>query len=157
MDSNEIRESLRPGKVAQIGFVVRNLSESVKKYEETIGIGPFMIFKFKPEKSFVDGRESPIDLNIGIAQLTPELSIELIEVVSGETYHKKFLETHGEGIQHLGCVTDDYDGVLERALKLNIPVLMSAETDVAGLGHVRGAYLDTLDAVGTLIEVIEFR
>jgi methylmalonyl-CoA/ethylmalonyl-CoA epimerase len=157
MNSGEIRESLKPGKVAQIGFVVRNLSESVKKYEETMGIGPFNMFRFKPEKSFMDGRESPIDLNIGIAQLTPELSIELIEVVSGECYHKNFLEAQGEGVQHLGCLTEDYDGVLERAKKLNIAVLMSAETDVPGMGHVRGAYLDTLDVMGTLIEIIEVR
>jgi len=152
---NEIEKGLRPGKVAQVGFVVGNLSESVKKYEEGIGIGPFTVFRFQPEKSFVDGRESPIDLMIGTAQLTQELSIELIEVVSGETYHKRFLEDHGEGIQHLGCITDDYDGVLERARKLNIAVLMSAETDVPGMGHVRAAYLDTLPVMGTLLEVIE--
>lgn len=155
MISKEIRNGLRPGKVVQIGFVVRNLAESVKNYEETVGIGPFTMFNFRPEKSFVDGRESPIALKIGTSMLTPELSIELIEVISGETYHKKFLETHGEGIQHLGCVTDDYDGVLERAGKLDIAVLMSAETDVPGMGHVRAAYLDTLAATGTLLEVIE--
>jgi methylmalonyl-CoA/ethylmalonyl-CoA epimerase len=155
MDSGAIREGLKPGKVVQIGFVVRNLSESVKKYEETIGIGPFMVFRFKPEKSFVDGRESSIDLNIGIARLSPELSIELIEVVSGETYDKKFLETHGEGILKLCCATDDYEGVLERAEKLKIKVLMSAETDVPGMGHVRAAYLDTYDPAGTFFEAIE--
>jgi len=157
MHSNpkEIETRLRPGKVAQVGFVVADLSEAVKKYEAVIGVGPFRVFSFRPEKSFLDGRESPVDLKIGTAQLTPELSIELIEVVSGETYHRKFLEDYGEGLQHLGCITDDYDGVLERARELNISVLMSAETDVPGMGHVRAAYLDTLPLMGTLIEVIE--
>ena len=157
MDSGDISKGLRPGKVAQVGFVVRDVAESVKNYEQVAGVGPFTVFQFRPEKSIMDGRESPIDLTIGTAQLTPELSIELIQVVGGETYHKKFLEMHGEGVQHLGYITDDYDGVLERAKKLNIAVIMSAETDVPGMGHVRAAYLDTLNALGTLIEVIEVR
>jgi hypothetical protein len=58
-----------------------------------------------------------------------------------------------ERIQHLG--TDDYDGVLSRAERLGISVLMSAETDVSGMGHVRAAYLDTLEKIGTLVEIIE--
>lgn len=157
MDAIGLSRALNVGTIAQIGFVVRNLEKSIREYERVMGVGPFMVVDFRPEKSFVKGREPAIHLKIGIAQLTPALSMELIEVVSGEPYHKDFLEAHGEGVQHLGYLSDDYDGVLTRARNLGIDVLMWAETDVAGMGHVRGAYLDTLELLGTLIEVIEVK
>lgn len=153
---DKLRETLRLGKIGQIGCVVRNLANTIRNYEETIGIGPFMTLDFKPEKNFIRGRNGDdMLLKIAVTQLTSELSLELIEVVTGEPYHKDFLEKHGEGVQHLGFFSDDYDGVLARAGQLGIPVLMSAETDVPGMGHIRAAYLDTYDLVGTLFEVIE--
>lgn len=157
MDAIGFTKALNIGTIAQIGFVVRNLDRSIREYERVMGVGPFMVVDFRPEKSFVKGRAPAIHLKIGIAQLTPALSVELIEVVSGQPYHKDFLEAHGEGVQHLGYMSDDYDGVLKRAGNLGIDVLMWAETDVAGMGHVRGAYLDTLALLGTLIEVIEVK
>lgn len=157
MDASGLSRALNVGTIAQIGFVVRNLDRSIGEYERVMGVGPFMVIDFRPEKSFVKGREPAIHLKIGIAQLTPALSVELIEVVSGQPYHKDFLEAHGEGVQHLGYMCDDYDGVLAKAGSLGIDVLMWAETDVAGMGHVRGAYLDTLALLGTLIEVIEVK
>ncbi len=157
MTEKEIKEALNLGKIGQVGFVVRDLQKTIKNYEEGFGIGPFVTIEFKPEKSYIKDRKPNINLKIGIAQLTPELSLELIEVVSGEPYHKDFLEKHGEGVQHLGFFTDDYDGVLKRAEKIGVPVLMSAETDVPGMGHVRGAYLDTLEKTGILFEIIEVK
>ncbi len=41
MDKAELKTALNLGKVAQIGCVVRDLSKTIKRYEETIGIGPF--------------------------------------------------------------------------------------------------------------------
>jgi hypothetical protein len=156
MTSKDIQKALNLGVMAQVGCVVRNLAQTIENYEKVIGIGPFMVVDFKPEKTFIKGRRSDdMLLRIGIAQLTPQLSLELIEVASGEPYHKDFLEKHGEGVQHMGFFTNDYDGVLARAEALKISVLMWAETDVPGMGHVRGAYLDTYDAIGTLVEVIE--
>ena len=78
-------------------------------------------------------------------------------MVSGEPYHKDFLEEHGEGVQHLGFMTDEYDQVLKRAEKLGVEVLMWAETEVPGMGQIRGAYLDTYDLVGVLVEIIEIK
>ena len=157
MDAVELSRTLNVGTIAQIGIVVRSLAKSIENYERTMGIGPFLMIDFRPEKGFVRGRNPAIHLKIGVAQLTPALSLELIEVVGGEPYHKDFLEAHGEGVQHLGYLSDDYDGVLTRAGNLGIDVLMWAETDVAGMGHVRGAYLDTLELLGTLMEVIEIK
>jgi hypothetical protein len=155
MNKDELKEALRLGKIAQIGCVVRSLSESIKDYEGVIGIGPFTTLELHPEKSFIKDRAPDFVLKIGFTQLTAKLSLELIEVVSGEPCHKDFLERHGEGVQHLGFVTDEYDEVLKRAKGLGIEVLMGGEAEVPGMGHMRAAYLDTYDLVGVLVEIIE--
>ena len=157
MNTDELAKGLNLGQVAQVGCVVKDLATTIRNYEEVIGIGPFTTFDFRPEKSFIKGRAPDLYLKIGIAQLTPALSLELIEVVTGEPYHRDFLESQGEGVQHLGFLTDEYDQVLKRAEKMGVEVLMWAETDVAGMGHVRGAYLDTRDLIGTLVEIIEVK
>lgn len=157
MNTDELAKGLNLGQAAQVGCVVKDLATTIKNYEEVMGIGPFTTFDFRPEKSFIKGRAPDLYLKIGIAQLSPALSLELIEVVTGEPYHRDFLESQGEGIQHLGFLTDEYDQVLTRAEKMGVEVLMWAETDVAGMGHVRGAYLDTHDLIGTLVEIIEVK
>lgn len=157
MNPELIATQLGLGQMAQVGFVVHDVEKSIQNYEKTIGIGPFDVITFAPEKSYVKDRKGDIELKIGIAQLTPTLSFELIQIVNGEPYHKDFLEKHGEGVQHLGFVTDEYDQVIERAKELNIELLMWAETDVPGMGHVRGAYFDTYDLMGVLVEIIEIK
>lgn len=157
MKTDELATVLNLGQVAQIGCVVKELSTTVRNYETVLGIGPFSTIDFRPEKSFIKGRSPEIYLKIGITQLTPSLSLELIEVVSGDPYHRDFLESHGEGVQHLGFMTDEYDQVLDRAKKMGIEVLMWAETEVPGMGKVRGAYLDTQTLIGTLVEIIEVK
>jgi methylmalonyl-CoA/ethylmalonyl-CoA epimerase len=157
MNTEVLATKLGLGQMAQVGFVVHDLSKAVEIYEQTVGIGPFAIIDFIPEKSYIKGRAGRIELKIGIAQLTPALSIELIQVIDGEPYHKDFLREHGQGVQHLGFVTNEYDQVLERAGALGIEVLMWAQTDVPGMGHVRGAYLDTYALMGVLVEIIEIK
>lgn len=157
MNTEALCAKLGLGQLAQVGFVVEDLMKTIENYEKTIGIGPFAVIDFIPEKTYVKDRSGEIALKIGIAQLTPSLSIELIQVIRGEPYHKDFLQTHGQGVQHLGFVTAEYDQVLQRAEALGIDVLMWAETEVPGMGRVRGAYLDTLALIGVLVEIIEIK
>jgi hypothetical protein len=113
--------------------------------------------ELRPEKSFIKDRAPDFHLKIGFAKMTDQLSLELVQVVSGEPYHKDFLEQYGEGVQHLGFLTDEYDQVLKRAKKLGIRMLMGGEADVTGIGHIRAAYLDTDALIGVLVEIIEVK
>ena len=80
MDKEELKTILHLGKITHVGCVVRNLSKSIENYQETIGIGPFTTLELHPKKSFIKGHKPDFLLKIGFAQLTPELSLELIEV-----------------------------------------------------------------------------
>ena len=157
MNREKLVTALCPGEIQHVGCVVRDLSKSIKHYEEIIGIGPWTTFEFCSSNCFINGKKSDLHLKAGAVQLTPELTLELIEFVSGESCHKDFLEKHGEGVQHLGFVTDEYDQVLKRAEALGIEVLFSAEVEASSMGHVRAAYLDTYDLVGVIFEILEIK
>ena len=140
--------------VGQIGIVVRDVKKAIEYYSKVFGIGPFMTFEFAPEKHWLKGKPMPIRLNIATAQMGPVM-LELIEPVEGDAPHKWFLEKNGEGLQHLGFFIENYDGWKDYLKRQGIDVLMEAETDVEGIGHVRAAYVESDKTGGVLFELLE--
>lgn len=141
---------------AQVGVVVKNLSEAIDYYTRTFGLGPFQTLEFAPAQHWVNGKPTPIRLKIGLCQWGP-LTLELIEPLEGDAPHKWFLEEKGEGMQHLGFIVENYDEWLSYLKREGIDVLMNAETDVEGMGHVRAAYIQSDRVVGVLFELIEVK
>lgn len=141
---------------AQVGVVVRNLNEAIGYYSGTFGLGPFQKIEFAPAQHWVKGKPTPIVLNIGMCQWGP-LQLELIEPVEGDAPHKWFLEERGEGMQHLGFIVDNYDEWIDYLKDKDIDVLMNAETDVEGMGHVRAAYMESDRVGGVLFELVEVK
>jgi methylmalonyl-CoA/ethylmalonyl-CoA epimerase len=80
-----------------------------------------------------------------------EVQIELIQVISGETLHTKFLEERGEGLHHLGFFVDDLENELTELEKEGIKVLDRGTVQ----GIVKFAYLDTEEALGVILELIQ--
>ena len=141
---------------AQVGVVVKNLSEAIDFYTRTFGLGPFQTLEFAPAQHWVNGKPTPIRLKIGLCQWGP-LTLELIEPLEGDAPHKWFLEEKGEGMQHLGFIVENYDEWLSYLKREGIDVLMNAETDVEGMGHVRAAYIQSDRVGGVLFELIEVK
>jgi len=141
---------------AQVGVVVKNLKDAMEYYSQVFGVGPFQVVEFAPAQHWLKGKPTPIRLNIGLAQWGG-LQLELIEVAEGDIPHKWFLEEKGEGLQHLGFIVDNYDQWMDYLKVKGIGVLMNAETDVEGMGHVRAAYLESDRVGGVLFELIEIK
>jgi methylmalonyl-CoA/ethylmalonyl-CoA epimerase len=141
---------------AQVGVVVRNLNEAIEYYSKMFGLGPFQTIEFAPAQHWVKGKPTPIRLKIGMCSWG-SIQLELIEPVEGDAPHKWFLEGKGEGLQHLGFIVDNYDQWLDYLRENHIHVLMNAETDVEGMGHVRAAYMQSDRTGGVLFELIEVR
>ncbi|MCG6880743.1 MAG: VOC family protein [Deltaproteobacteria bacterium] len=139
---------------AQVGVVVSNLDDAIRFYSETFGLGPFQKVTFVPAQHWVKGEPCPIKLNIGMCPWGP-LQLELIEPIEGDAPHKWFLREKGEGLQHLGFIIENYDEWLAYLKGKGIGVLMNAETDVEGMGHVRAAYMQSDAVGGVLFELIE--
>jgi hypothetical protein len=140
--------------VAQIGVVVRDLGATAEFLSNTLGLGPFTIQEFQPEKHWF--REEPCPLRLSMAKANwGHLELELVQPLEGRGLHKEFLETRGEGLEHLGFVVSDYDEMFARFTKAGFHPVERAEAYVdAYKGYVRACYFDTDRVGGILCEII---
>jgi len=93
-------------KITQIAVVVRDMVQALKTYTETLGWGPWSVFDYKPpllHDTRVMGE--PVEYRmIGAEAMVDGLGFELIQPVSGPSIYQEFLDTHGEGVQHIACM-----------------------------------------------------
>ena len=135
-------------KLIQVGVVVKDLDKAVERLS-SLGIGPFTPTLLPPdaEQWF---RGKPVDAKVKISGARlGEIVLELIQPVGRESPHQEFLDSKGEGIQHIAFAVDDLDREVARLAKQGVSVLFSAN-----LRDVRVAYLD-LGVGGLIIELIQ--
>jgi methylmalonyl-CoA/ethylmalonyl-CoA epimerase len=135
-------------KLIQVGVVVKDLDKVVERLV-SLGIGPFtpMTIPDDAEQWF---RDKPLDAKFKISGAKlGEIVLELIQPVEGKSPHQEFLDSQGEGIQHIAFAVDDLDREVAKLTKKGVSVLLSAN-----LRNVRVAYLD-LGAGGLVIELIQ--
>jgi catechol 2,3-dioxygenase-like lactoylglutathione lyase family enzyme len=145
----------RLSSLGQVGVVVRDIQKAVNYYSSVFGIGPFDIYDFRPQRAWSKGKEvGPIKLKIAMADLGP-VKFELIEVLEGELPHREFLETHVEGLQHLGFYSDKYDEWKSYAKEKGMEILCEAEVQDDIRGKRRGFYMDSGKIGGVIFEIIE--
>lgn len=133
-------------KVIQVGIVVRDVEKTVE-HLSAMGIGPFKAKNLPMEREeWFRGKPMYADFNIQAAMIG-DVEIELIQPISGESPHKEFLETKGEGIQHIACAVNDVQETVDELTKLGASVMLKAS--FSGAGEI--AYLD----LGTANFVVE--
>lgn len=141
-------------KIDQIGVVVNDLDKAIKHYE-SLGIGPFQPLIPTYTNRVLWGKPVvPIDsvkIKIAVARLGP-VEIELIQPIEGDSHWKRFLDTKGEGIQHLGFFCDDVDREEAKIAKRGFNIIYSSRR-VEGGG---ACYFET--GVGDIVlELIDRR
>ena len=137
-------------KITQVGVVVRDVDKTVE-HLSAMGIGPFEPKTLPPDrKEWFRGKPMDAEFNIQAARIG-DVELELIQPISGESPHKEFLESKGEGIQHVMFAVDDFNKEVDRLTKNGASVLLEAKFGDRGL-----AYLD-LNVAGIIIEMIQKR
>jgi catechol 2,3-dioxygenase-like lactoylglutathione lyase family enzyme len=135
-------------KLIQVGVVVKDLDKAVERLL-SLGIGPFTPMLLPPDaEQWFRGKPLDAKFKISGARLG-EIVLELIQPVEGESPHQEFLDSKGEGIQHIAFAVDDLDREVAKLTKQGVSVLLSAN-----LRDVRVAYLD-LGVGGLIIELIQ--
>ncbi len=144
-------KSMKP---EQIGFVVKNLEESIARYETLLGVGPFVVRRFIPDYYELDGVSGTLCLKLAKCQWG-EVELELIEAANDNPGSLEFLEQHGEGVQHFGYYVEDYEACLTYFQEQGIKMIHCAEWNHPERGHMRAAYFDTVELLGVLTEIME--
>jgi catechol 2,3-dioxygenase-like lactoylglutathione lyase family enzyme len=114
-DKEKMFYSRRPH---HVGIVVKDIDKAIE-HLESLGIGPFKFddelrtfdIKFKGE---LHGKPAEWTTRISNA-LMGDVELELLEPVEGEQALKETLDAQGEGLHHIGWLTTDLQGDIERA------------------------------------------
>lgn len=136
-------------KVVQVGVVVRDVDRVAERLS-FLGIGPFEEMKLPPDrKELFRGKPALADARI-LAATLGETQLELVQPLAAESPHREFLETRGEGIQHIMVTVDDIEKELKRLTDKGCTLLL----DIRMPNGVRGAYVD-LHAGGLIVEMFQ--
>ena len=136
-------------KLIQVGVVVRDMDKTIERLS-SLGIGPFEP-KVIPPNTKEWFRDKPLDANLKLSSAKiGEVELELIQPVEGESPHKEFLDSKGEGIQHIAFAVDDLEDDEAKLIEQGASVLLKARRpDGSGV-----TYLD-LGVAGLIVELIK--
>lgn len=124
-----------------IGIAVNSLENSVKIYQDILGLGEPRIVELQDMK-----------LRVAIFKLQ-NYNIELIESLSPDTTIAKFLEKRGPGIHHLCFNVDDLEEKLQ-ILKSWGVILIDEKPRIGAMGN-KIAFISPKSLDGVLIELSE--
>ena len=128
-------------KVDHIGIAVKNLEESLKFYEEVLGIKPI-------------GTEIVEEQKVKVAFLPiGDTEVELLESTEEDGPISKFIEKRGEGIQHIAYRVDNIEEKIRELKEKGIRMI--DEKPRYGAGGAKIAFLHPKSTFGVLIELCE--
>jgi 4-hydroxyphenylpyruvate dioxygenase-like putative hemolysin len=142
--SESVAEELGLPPIDQVSYVVHDMDRALERFEPIFG--KFNVMEFALEGANYRGRATDVTLKLGFGR-SGDIEIELIQVVSGASPHKEFLEKHGEGAHHVRFVVPDIEAVLAGARRHGFETIWSHE--MAGF---RFAYVER---DGIVLELIE--
>jgi methylmalonyl-CoA/ethylmalonyl-CoA epimerase len=94
---------MKPSHIEHIGIAVKNLEESIKYYEEVLGLECYNIEEVKDQKV------KTAFFKVG------EVKIELLESTDPEGPIGKYVEKKGEGIHHIAFAVENIEEKLKHA------------------------------------------
>ncbi len=128
-------------KIDHIGIAVRNLDETLKFYEDILGI------KCVSTEVVEEQKVKVAFLPIG------DTEVELLESTEEDGPVAKFIEKKGEGIQHIAYKVDDIEKAIEELKEKGIKLI--DEKPRYGAGGAKIAFLHPKSTFGVLIELCQ--
>jgi methylmalonyl-CoA/ethylmalonyl-CoA epimerase len=143
------------GKFHHVGVVVKDINKAIS-YLESLGIGPFsgpngsktFSVAFQGE---LHGRPAAWKTTISNAKMG-DVELELLEPTEGNQALKESLDKTGEGLHHIGFVTND--------LAKEITALKKSGVDIWTMGRAEGGpfiYSDPTPVGGIALEFREIK
>lgn len=127
--------------IEHIGIAVKNLDESIKFYEEILGLKCYAV------EEVTDQKVKTAFFQIG------QTKIELLESTDPEGPIGKFIEKRGEGIHHIAYAANELESSLEELKNKGIKLI--DEKSRPGAEGLSIAFLHPKDTHGVLTELCE--
>jgi len=129
--------------IEHIGIAVKNLDDSIKYYENILGLKCYAV------EEVVDQKVKTAFFMIG------QTKIELLEATSPEGPIAKFIEKKGEGIHHLAFACNDLSNALMEVESKGIQLI--DKTPRKGAEGLDIAFLHPKSTIGVLTELCEHK
>lgn len=128
-------------KIDHIGIAVKDLDAAMHFYKEILGMEVSEIEEVKEQK-------------VRVAFLpTGDSEIELLESTEADGPIAKFIESRGEGLQHIALRVENVEAALNELKEKGIRLI--DETPRYGAGGAKIAFIHPKAPFGTLIEICE--
>ena len=137
------------GGLFQQAFVVSDLAAAEHAMRTTLGCGEFVELPAADLEYDLRGERVSCALALGFAR-SGNMQIELLQPLRGQGLHVEFLASNGPGAHHLGFLVDDLDAAVALGAEHGFARLMGAR-----FGSLQFCYLDTWDALGLYVELVE--
>jgi len=137
------------GGLFQQAYVVADLDGAQQSMRATLGCSEFVNLPATDLDYTLRGAPVSCALGLGFAR-SGNMQIELLHPVRGEGLHVEFLASNGPGLHHLGFIVDDLDAVVAVGESNGFANVMGSQ-----FGSLRFCYLDTWDALGVYVELVE--
>jgi len=128
-------------KLDHIGVAVRDAEPVIKLYRDVLGL------KLEGDEVVKEQKVRTIFLPVG------DTEIELLESTESDGPVAKFLETKGEGVQHIAFMVEDLDGALKELEQKGVRLIDKVPR--IGAGGKRIAFVHPKDTFGVLLELCE--
>lgn len=132
---------MKPTAIDHIGIAVANIEESLKFWEQSLGI------KCTGIEEVTEQKVRTAFLPLG------DTEVELLEATDPESPVAKFIEKKGEGIHHLAIRVANLEEALEKMKALGLRLI--DEKPRYGAGGARIAFVHPKTAGGVLLELSE--
>ncbi|HKI77363.1 MAG TPA: methylmalonyl-CoA epimerase [Ignavibacteriaceae bacterium] len=127
--------------IEHIGIAVKSLDETIKYYENVLGLKCYKIEEVKDQKV------KTAFFKVG------DTKIELLESTNNEGPIGKFIEKRGEGVHHIAFAVKDINKALNEAEEAGIQLIN--KQPVKGAENLNVAFLHPKSTFGVLTEFCE--
>ena len=127
--------------IDHIGIAVRNIKEAGKFYRDILGLE-------------IQDIEKVVDQKVNVAFLPiSDSELELLESTQSDGPVAKYIDSKGEGVQHIAFRVDNIEKALEELKAKGVRLI--DEKPRKGAGGARIAFIHPKETHGVLVEICE--
>lgn len=137
------------GPIDQIGYLVDDLDASIQHWIDTMGVGPWTVFRHVSLEGAYRGQKGTVTMDVALGY-QGTVQIELIQATNDAP--SPYRNDDGSpifGVHHVAWVVKDYDTAVARALADGLELVFEASNP-----GTRVAYFEMPGNPGTLMEMI---
>jgi len=140
--------------ITQVAIVCRDLDATSRRWAAVLGVDPPQIRTTMPGhevKVMVHGHPSDGRAKLAFLKLGPQVTLELIQPLGGDTSWQQFLDKNGEGVQHIAFQVADVEKSVKAFGEAGMPVLHQGRYDDDSGSYT---YIDSAKVLGVTLELL---